>query len=254
MGAEFIDYLIGDRIVTPAARAGDFAESLVLMPGSYQVNDRKRAAAPTPSRAELGLPSRGFVFCSFNQAYKILPEAFSAWMRLLQAVPGSVLWLLDSAATANLRAEARYRGVDPARLVFAQPLPLERHLGRLAAADLFLDTFPYNAHTTASDALWMGVPLVTWMGETFASRVAASLLEAVGLPELVTRSLAGYEALALRLAQEPAELAALRHKLARSRANAPLFDTPRYVRNLETAFTTMWDRYLAGKASGMIEV
>ena len=254
MGAPFIDYLIGDRIVTPAASAGDYAEKLVLMPGSYQVNDRKRAAAATPARDALGLPARGFVFCSFNQAYKILPEVFSAWMRLLKAAPDSVLWLLDSPAAANLRREAQECRVDPARLVFAPPLPLERHLGRLAAADLFLDTFPYNAHTTASDALWMGVPLVTRMGETFPSRVAASLLEAVGLPELATSSLADYESLALRLARSPELLGALRERLVRARASAALFDTPRYVRNLEAAYEKMWEAYSSGTKPRQIEL
>ena len=254
MGAEFIDYLIGDRIVTPASRAGDFAESLVLMPGSYQVNDRKRAVTPATSREVLGLPIRGFVFCCFNQAYKILPKVFSAWMRLLQGVPDSVLWLLDSAAAPNLRREAQRRGVDPARLVFAQPWPLERHLGRIAAADLFLDTFPCNAHTTASDALWTGVPLVTCMGETFASRVAGSLLEAVGLPELAVTSLDAYEALALRLARSPGELRALRERLARARAQAPLFDTPSYVRSLEAAYEKMWEAYSSGTKPRLIEL
>ena len=254
MGADFVDYLVGDRIVTPAARAADFTEKLVLMPESYQVNDRKRMAAPAPSRSDLGLPDKGFVFCSFNQAYKILPELFSAWMRLLQAVPGSVLWLLDSAAAPNLRREAQERGVDPARLVFAPQMPLERHLGRLALADLFLDTFPCNAHTTASDTLWMGVPIVTRAGETFASRVAASLLGAVDLSELVTRNLAEYEALALRLARSPGELGALHERLARGRENAPLFDTPRYVRNLEAAYEKMWEAYSSGARPRQIEL
>ncbi|HEX2566552.1 MAG TPA: tetratricopeptide repeat protein [Burkholderiales bacterium] len=254
MGAPFIDYLVGDRIVTPAASAGDYAEKLVLMPGSYQVNDRKRAATATPPRPELGIPSGSFVFCSFNQAYKILPEVFAAWMRLLKAVPESILWLLDSAAAANLRREAQASGVEPARLVFAPPLPLERHLGRLAAADLFLDTFPCNAHTSASDALWMGVPVATRMGETFASRVAASLLEAVGLPELVTRSLADYESLAVRLARSPGELSALRERLGRARSSATLFDTPRYARSLEAAYEKMWEAYSSGAAPRLIEL
>src|SRR6185436_8043295 len=184
MGADFIDYLIADRFLIPAAHAADYSEKLVLLPGSYQVNDRKRPVAATPSRRELGLPEHGFVFCCFNHTYKILPETFSVWMRLLEAVPGSILWLLESNPWAgeNLRREARMRGVDPERLVFAPPLPMDRHLGRLAAADLFLDTTPYNAHTTASDALWVGLPVLTAPGDTFASRVAGSLLTAVGLP------------------------------------------------------------------------
>ncbi|MEW6690858.1 MAG: tetratricopeptide repeat protein, partial [Pseudomonadota bacterium] len=255
MGAEFIDYLVGDRVVTPVEHAGDYTEKLVLMPDCYQVNDRRRAVAATPSRGALGLPE-GFVFCCFNQSYKILPEVFSAWMRLLQAVPGSVLWLLEwNPATAdNLRREADAHGIPAERLAFAPQLPLAEHLGRLAAADLFLDTCPYNAHTTASDALWAGLPVLTCSGETFASRVAGSLLHAVGLPELVTHSLPEYEALALRLARAPAELAALRGKLQRSRETAALFDTPRYVRNLEKAYEAMWATHSAGGVPRPIEL
>jgi predicted O-linked N-acetylglucosamine transferase (SPINDLY family) len=254
MGAGFVDYLIGDRIVTPAARAGDYDEKLVILPDCYQPNDRLRRVARTPPRAALGLPDIGFVFCCFNQSFKILPEVFAAWMRLLAAVPGSVLWLLSSPAAENLRREAAARGVDPARLVFAKQMPLGEHLGRMAAADLFLDTFPYNAHTTASDALWTGLPLVTCAGETFASRVAASLLTAMGFPELVTGSLADYEALALRLAQAPAELLMLRDRLQRTRARAALFDTPRYVRNLEAAYEAMWAAHSAGQPPRQIEL
>jgi predicted O-linked N-acetylglucosamine transferase (SPINDLY family) len=254
MGADFVDYLVGDRIVTPADRAGDFAEKLAVLPDCYQPNDRRRRAARTPPRAELGLPDVGFVFCCFNQSFKILPDTFAVWMRLLAAVPGSVLWLLASPATENLRREAAARGVDPARLVFAGQRPLAEHIGRVPAADLFLDTFPYNAHTTASDALWTGLPLVTCRGDTFASRVAASLLTAMGFPELVTGSLAEYEALALRLAQAPAELLGLRERLQRNRARAPLFDTPRYVRNLEAAYEAMWAAHSAGQPPRQIEL
>jgi predicted O-linked N-acetylglucosamine transferase (SPINDLY family) len=254
MGADFIDYLVGDRVVTPPARAGDYAEKLVILPDCYQPNDRQRRVGRTPPRAALGLPDIGFVFCCFNQSFKILPEVFDVWMRLLTAVPGSVLWLLASPAADNLRREAAARGVDPARLVFAAQQPLAEHLGRIPAADLFLDTFPYTAHTTASDALWTGLPLVTCAGETFASRVAASLLTAMGFPELVTRSLADYEALALRLAQAPAELLTLRDRLQRNRARAPLFDTPRYVRNLEAAYEAMWAACSAGQPPRQIEL
>jgi predicted O-linked N-acetylglucosamine transferase (SPINDLY family) len=256
MGADFIDYLVSDRFISPVERAGDFSEKLVLMPDSYQVNDRRRKIARTPSRQALGLPGDGFVFCCFNQAYKILPEVFSAWMRMLQAIPGSVLWLLDlnPQATQNLRHEASGRGVDPSRLIFAPVLPLAEHLGRLAAADLFLDTLPVNAHTTASDALWAGLPLLTCAGESFASRVAGSLLAAVGMPELVTRTLAEYEALGLRLARAPVELAGLRNKLSRNRDAAPLFDTPRFVRNLESAFEVMWGIHRSGGAPRLIEL
>ncbi len=256
MGAEFIDYIIGDRIVTPAESAGDFAEKLVLMPDSYQVNDRRRPVGKTPSRSALGLPDTGFVFCCFNQAYKILPETFSSWMRLLKGVPGSVLWLLGSlpAAGENLQREAAARGVERSRLLFAPQLPLAEHLGRLGAADLFVDTFPYTAHTTASDALWAGLPVLTRSGDTFASRVAASLLAAAGVPELVTRTPEEFEALGLRLARSPAELRALREKVAKCRSGARLFDTPRWVRNLELAYEGMWSAYGAGAPPKLIEL
>lgn len=249
MGADFIDYLVGDPVVTPVAAAQDFSERLVLMPGCYQVNDRNRPAGERALRGSLGLPDAALVFCCFNQAYKILPEVFAAWMRLLQAVPGSVLWLLDwnPAAMRNLRREAGARGVGPDRLIFAPLLPLAEHLRRLPAADLFLDTVPYSAHTTASDALWAGLPVLTCAGSTFASRVAASLLNAVGLPELVTHSMADYEALALQLARSPGQLLALRDKLARNRTTTALFDTPRFARGLEQAYAGMWAQYLAGK-------
>lgn len=253
MGADFIDYLVSDRFIS-AGRAGDYSEQLVLMPDSYQVNDRRRPVGATPSRPALGLPGNGFVFCCFNQPYKILPEVFAVWMRMLQAVPGSVLWLLELNpwVAPNLRREASARGVDPARLVFAPLLPLAEHLGRLPAADLFLDTLPVNAHTTASDALWAGLPLLTCTGETFASRVAGSLLAAAGIPELITGSLAEYEALGLRLARAPGELAELRRRLSRDRDTAPLFDTPRFVRHLEAAFETMWRIHCSGAAPRLI--
>ncbi len=256
MGAGFIDYIVGDHFVTPAPQADRFSESLAILPDCYQVNDRRRQRAETPARRELGLPGEAFVFCCFNQTYKLLPEVFAAWMRMLESVPGSVLWLLEwnPWVAQNLRREAAARGVDPSRLIFAPSLPLAQHLGRLSAADLFLDTLPYNAHTSASDALWAGLPLLTCAGETFASRVAASLLAAVGLPELVTHSLADYEALGLRLARAPAELAALRARLASNRATAPLFDTPRFVRHLETAYEAMWRIHAAGGAPRLIEL
>jgi protein O-GlcNAc transferase len=256
MGADFIDYLVGDRFISAVERAGDYSEKLVLMPDSYQVNDRRRPIAERPSRQALGLPENGFVFCCFNQTYKILPDIFAVWMRMLGAVPGSVLWLLELNpwAAQNLRREASARGVDPSRLVFAPLLPLSEHLGRLSAADLFLDTLPVNAHTTASDALWAGLPLLTCAGETFASRVAGSLLAAVGVPELITRSLAEYEALGLRLVRAPGELAALRRRLSRNRDTAPLFDTPRLVHHLETAYETMWRIHRSGGAPRLIEI
>lgn len=248
-GADFIDYVVTDPFVTPPGSERHYSERLVLMPASYLVNDRKRPIADTPPRRELGLPEGAMVFCCFNQPYKILPEVFAIWMRLLAAVPRSVLWLLDANpwAVSNLRREAQARGVAPERLVFAPFVPQSHdHLGRLRTADLFLDTFPYNAHATASDALWVGVPLVTRAGDTFASRVAGSLLSAIGLPELITYSAAEYEALALRLAREPTELNALRQTLQRNRATSPLFDTPGFARSLEAAYGQMWEHFRSG--------
>jgi predicted O-linked N-acetylglucosamine transferase (SPINDLY family) len=196
-------------------------------------------AEPKPSaRRAAGLPGHGFVFCCFNGSRKMMQPVFEVWMRLLGKVPGSVLWLLggNAAAERNLGREAQERGVDPARLVFAPRAGLEAHLARHRLADLFLDTLPYNAHTTASDALWMGLPLVTLMGRSFAGRVAASLLNAIGLPELVTHSLEDYEALALRLAGDPVLLAAVRAKLTKNRNTCALFDTGRFCRHIEAVY------------------
>jgi predicted O-linked N-acetylglucosamine transferase (SPINDLY family) len=195
------------------------------------------------------LPQEGFVFCCFNNSHKIHPEIFDVWMRLLQAVPESVLWLLgdNELAEANLRRETGQRGVGPGRLVFAPRLPLDRHLARHRLAGLFLDTLPYNAHTTASDALWAGLPVLTCAGTAFASRVAGSLLQAAGLPELVVRSLAEYEAMALKLARDPALLSGLRARLDRNRLTAPLFDTGRFCRHIESAYAKMWEIYRSGE-------
>ena len=250
MGADFIDYLIADPIVIPDAEQRHYAEKIAYLPHCYQVNDRRRPLpASRPSRLECGLPETGFVFAAFNANYKITPEVFSVWMRLLQQVEGSVLWLFESNswATQNLRAEAAGRGVDPERLIFAKRQPLDQHLARIGNADLFLDTLPYNAHTTASDALWVGLPVLTVSGRSFASRVAASLLSAVGLPELITTSLEDYEALALALAASPARLAALREKLVANRFTTPLFDTPRFTRHIEAAYERMWQLHVGGK-------
>jgi predicted O-linked N-acetylglucosamine transferase (SPINDLY family) len=249
MGASFIDYIIADRHIIPTELEGAYAEKVVRLPDSYQVNDRQRRIAEhTPSRAEMGLPQRGFVFCSFNNSYKIRPALFDVWMRLLRRVEGSVLWLLhdNAAAIENLRRHAEARGVAADRLVFAPRLELDAHLARHRLADLFLDTFPVNAHTTASDALWAGLPLVTLRGETFVSRVAASLLATVGLSELIADNLADYEALALKLATTPALLTELREKLQAVRLSTPLFDTDRFCRHIESAYRTMHERQLAG--------
>ena len=249
MGARYIDYLIADRRVVPDGRERHYSEKIVRLPDSYQCNDRQRRIAErTPSRAEEGLPDTGFVFCSFNGSFKITPEMFDVWMRLLKSVEGSVLWLLDDNPTAvrNLKREAEARGVSAQRLVFAPRRPLEEHLARHRLADLFLDTLPCNAHTTASDALWAGLPLLTCTGETFAARVAASLLSAVGLPELIVDSLEAYEALAIKLGRDPRALSQLKTRLAQHRDTAPLFDTEGFARHLESAYLTMWERAQKG--------
>ena len=215
-------------------------------PNAYQRNDDKGTTSRRPpTRAECGLPESGFVFCSFNNTYKITPAIFDVWMRLLSAMPNSVLWLSkpNLTAEANLRKEAELRGVSPERLIFAPRFAeMFDHLARQRHADLFLDTLPYNAHTTASDALWAGLPVLTSLGDTFAGRVAASLLKAIGLPELITTSLEDYEALALKLAREPSLLASIKAKLARNCSSYPLFNTARFTRHIEAAYTTMWQR------------
>ncbi len=256
-GADFVDYIIVDPFVVPMDQQPFFTEQLVQLPDCYQCNDDKRAISDhIPSRAECGLPDDGFVFCCFNNAYKITPDLFDIWMRLLGAVPGSVLWLLDDNLwqKRNLAREAAARGIAPERIVFAPKLPAPDHLARHRLADLFLDTLPYNAHTTASDALWAGLPLVTCSGDTFASRVAGSLLRAIGLPELVTRSLTEYEAMALRLACDGDRLAALRARLARNKWTHPLFDTGRFARNIEAAYWQMWEAWRSGRPPAAFSV
>jgi protein O-GlcNAc transferase len=235
----------------PPDQQQHYSEALVYLSQCYQANDRKRTAADCrPSRAEAGLPADAFVFCCFNQTYKITPAFFGAWTRLLGAVPGSVLWLLEDNrwAADNLRREASARGVAPERLVFAPRRPLDEHLARHGLADLFLDTFPYNAHTTASDALWMGLPVLTCAGRSFAARVAGSLLHAVGLPELIAPDLGSYEALALALAREPQRLAALRRHLEAVRLTAPLFDIDRTRREIEQAYERVWEIHARAEA------
>jgi len=257
MGADFIDYVIVDEFVAPATEQPFFAEKLVHLPGCYQVNDRQRAIAPSaPSRADCALPREGFVFCSFNNSYKITPDFFACWMRLLAAVRGSVLWLLEAneLVAHNLRREAERRGVDPARLVFAPRALLPEHLARHRNADLFIDTLPCNAHTTASDALWAGLPVLTCAGSTFAGRVAGSLVAAIGLPELIATSLADYERAALALAGDPRKLADLRARLRRNRDSSSVFDLPQTTRNLEAAYTGMWRRWCAGESTAAFVV
>ena len=248
MGTDCIDYQIADPFIIPEHQEPFYAERVVRLPDCYQVNDRRREVSDrVPGREECGLPARALVFCCFNQAYKILPETFDRWMRILRGVPGSVLWLAEANrwATENLRRAAAERGVAAERLVFAARKDLPEYLAQYRLADLALDTFPYTSHTTASDALWMGCPLVTRTGETFASRVAGSILINAGMRELVTDSAAGWERKVLELATAPGTLANLRRTLDRTRDTLPLFDTPRLVRNLESAYVDMFHAYLA---------
>jgi protein O-GlcNAc transferase len=249
MGGDFIDYLLVDDFIVPPGQQPYFTEHLVHLPGCYLVNDGKRAmASPAPVRAECGLPESGFVFCDFNNSYKITPEMFDIWMRLLKAVPGSVLWLLEGNrfSRPNLCQEAEARGVPTERLVFAPRCSMPEHLARHCLADLFLDTYPVCGHTTASESLWAGCPVLTMAGETFISRVAGSLLRSLGLSELVTTSFEEYEALALRLARDRDLLAEVRARLAVNRTTAQVFDSTRFTRNLEQAYRTMWALFKAG--------
>ena len=250
MALPYIDYIIADPIVIPAENRGYYTEQIAYLPNSYLPFDRSHPISKNqPTRIEQGLPDSGFVFTSFNRVHKLAPQIFSIWMRLLHAIEGSVLWISSapSPAVANLRREAAGHGIAPERLIFAryQERP-EDHLARQCLGDLFLDTLPYNAHSTASEALWAGLPVLTCQGESFQARVASSLLHAIGLPEMVTTSLAEYEALALELARNPQKLAAIRQKLADHRQTAALFDTARYVRDLEKIYANMWQRQQSG--------
>ena len=256
MGAPFIDYLIADAVVIPRARQRDYLEKIVYLPDCFMPFDSGYSIAERIfTRAELGLPPTALVFCCFNNIFKVTPDIFDVWMRLLSRHGGSVLWLphTNSSGVANLQREASKRGIEPGRLVFARRTDsLPEHLARIRAADLFLDTFPYNAHTTGADALWAGVPVLTYSGESFASRVAGSLLQAVGLPQLVTRSPSEYEDLATRLAADPERLRQMRASLAQNRETASLFNTSRYVKNIEAAYEAVYERHLSGLAPGHI--
>jgi len=250
MGADFIDYAIVDRTVVPEAQQPFFSEKLIYLPDCFQVSDSNRPAplAPPP-RAKLGLPDNALVFCCFNNSYKITAALFDVWMRLLAAVPGSVLWLVadNRWAEANLMHEARRAGIDPARLIFAPRVDYASYLGHQLAADLFLDTFPYNGGATCNDALWCGLPVITCSGSSYASRMAGSLLKAIGMPELVTDSLAQYEDLALAVARSPARRASLKGQLAHNKTRTALFDTERFCRNVEAAFGEIWRVSEAGE-------
>ena len=257
VGAAYMDYIVADATLIPHDMARHYCEKIVRMPHSYQVNDRLRVVAEREfSRQELGLPEQGFVFACFNNNYKLAPESFDIWMRLLHRIPGSVLWMLQSnlPAAGNLRAEAQRRGIAAERLVFAPRMEAALHLARHRQADLFLDTFNYNAHTTTSDALWSGLPVLTRLGHTFPSRVAASLLNAAGLPELITGSNEEYEALALQLATDTEMLAGYKRRLQANRLSCPLFDSDLFTRHLEAAYQTMQQRRLSGLPPDHIDV
>ena len=249
MGAEYINYLIADPTLIPRDKQHHYIEKIVYMPNSYQVNVSNRNISKEPLfRSDLGLPDDGFIFCCFNNTYKITPSTFAIWMHILQAVDESVLWLFESNINSanNLKKEAMKFGVNEDRLIFASHMPVEEHLNRIRLADLFLDTLPYNAHTTSSDSLRMGVPVLTCLGESFASRVAGSLLKAVNLPELITNTPEEYEALAIELATNPSKLKAIKDKLTSNLSTAPLFDTKRFTKNLESAYTQMYERSQKG--------
>ncbi len=248
MGADYIDYIIADKTLIPPESKSCYSEKVIYLPNSYQVNDRKRLISDRQfTREELGLPESAFVFCCFNNNFKILPATFEGWMRILKAAEGSVLWLLEdnSWAEKSLKKEAEKQGIAADRLVFARRLPLPDHLARHRKADLFLDTFPYNAHTTASDALWAGLPILTLMGNSFASRVAASLLNAIGLTELIVNTQEKYEAMAIELALNPKKLSNIKSKLVNNRLTTSLFDTPVFAKNLEIAYIKTYERYQA---------
>jgi predicted O-linked N-acetylglucosamine transferase (SPINDLY family) len=249
LGADYMDYIIADKTLIPSESHACYSEKIVYLPNSYQVNDRQRIISDKQfTRQELDLPEAGFVFCCFNNNYKILPATFASWMRILKNVEDSVLWLLQDNpwVAENLKREAMNHGVEASRLIFAGRMPPSEHMARHRQADLFLDTSPYNAHTTASDALWAGLPVLTLMGQSFASRVAASLLNAIGLPELITNTQEEYEALAIELALNPKKLAGIKLKLANNRLTTPLFDTPLFTKNLEAAYIKMYEQYQSG--------
>jgi len=253
IGGDFVDYIVADDFVVPEADRDTCSEKVVYLPETYWVDDSRRAQpAEPPSRAEMGLPENGFVFCCFNNSYKITPEMFGVWTDILNALPGSVLWLQNSnpgsSLSENLRSEALKRGVDASRIVFAPRRPLEEYLALFRLADLFLDARPYNAHTTASDALWSGLPVLTCPGSTFASRVAGSLLRTLGLPELICPSLEAYRDLALRLAAQPDEMESLRQRLRARTRSSPLYDTPRLTRHMEEAYELMYRNFVTGKS------
>ena len=257
MGSDYIDFIIGDRILIPNEYKEFYSEKIVYLPHCYQCNDRKRIISKTKySRYDFGLPENAFVFCCFNNNYKIIPKIFEGWLRILKQVEGSVLWLLkdNSWVVENLKNEAEKNGVNPNRIIFAERIPLAEHLARHSLANLFLDTYPYNAHTTASDALWAGLPLITLIGKSFASRVSASLLSAVGLSQLITHSQDDYEALAIGLALDSSKLILIKNQLSKNRLSTPLFDTPAFAEALEALYVKIYKNYHKGLVLGDISL
>jgi len=251
MGADFMDYIVADKTMIPAENQKYFTEKIVYLPHCFQSNDSKRAISEKHfERVEFGLPENAFVFCCFNNNYKILPETFDSWMRILNAVAGSVLWLYVEQATAieNLRHQAQHRGVNPDRLIFARKMNPDEHLARHQLADLFLDTQPFNAGATASTALWAGLPILTLMGNSFTSRYAASLLNAMDLPELITVTQQDYESSAMELATHPLKLAQIKEKLLRNRRESPLFNGALFARHMGAAYLEMHKRHVSGEA------
>jgi predicted O-linked N-acetylglucosamine transferase (SPINDLY family) len=247
-GADFIDYVIGDPHVTPLESACYFSEKIAQLPGCYQCNDGTRPLPVPPSRASQGLPEDALVLCGFNQAYKISPEVFDVWCRLLHRLPQAVLWLhsWNEQSPPTLKREAEARGIDPSRLIFAPTMVQQPHLDRIGCADLYLDTWPCNGHTTVSDMLWAGVPVVTWTGQTFASRVAGSLLKAVGVPDTICNSVETYEAKVMELALDAGMRQSLRDRVRSARLTSPLFSGERVARDIEALYERMWERALAG--------
>ena len=249
MAAKYIDYIIADQTPIPEHYQKYYSEKVVYLPHSYQPNISKiKVSEASLTRHDAGLPNEGFVFSCFNSDYKITPYTFSSWMKILDAVEGSVLWLLETTSSTvdNLKKEAKKSGINEDRLIFAKRIPVAEHLNRIQLADLFLDTLPYNAHTTTSDALRMGLPVMTHIGNSFTSRVAASLLNAVNLPELITTTPEEYKSLAIQLALHPEKLKTIKNKLIHNLPTAPLYDTPLYARNLESAYLTMYERCQRG--------
>jgi predicted O-linked N-acetylglucosamine transferase (SPINDLY family) len=257
MGANFIDYIIADPILIPSDSQKHYNEKIIQLPNSYMPTDNTRIFSERElTRLEMGLPEQGFVFCCFNNNYKISPTEFDVWMRLLLKVEGSVLWLRKSNkwSEGNFCKEAKSRGIDPSRLIFADRVPMDEHLARHRLADLFLDTFAFNAHTTATEALWAGLPVVTKLGQGFAARVAGSLLTAIELPELITETEMEYEALILDLATNPQRLAAIKQKLAANRLSKPLFNTELFTKHLEDGYQRAYRQYFDGKEPEAIYV